>query len=274
MSFLRSLFGRTQKPTPVTPAPKVAPAVTSPAPEAAPKVAATPAAPVMQAVAIAAAKAQPRRTDSAGDRSTTEMLKQVAEKLKDGGDAPAQTSAAAAKPAAAGSIWDLDDATVAPAPAQETAAQRSPARKRRTKTRLIGFDTSQGDVVDLFKDAPTGPAPVKTTRFPVGWLMVVDGPGRGESFALSSGLSQIGRGDDQSVQLDFGDAAISRQNHAAIVYDPAERSFLLGQGGKSNIVRLNGTPVISNEPVKTGDTIKIGETTLRLVTMCGKDFDW
>jgi len=219
----------------------------------------------MQAVAVAAAKAQPRGSD--GEKSTTAMLKQVAEQLKDG-ELPAQTPKAAQKSADPGSIWDLDDA----APA--TPAPKSPARKRRTKTRLIGFDTSQGDVVDLFKDAPAGPAPVKTTRFPVGWLLITDGPGRGESFALTTGLSQIGRGEDQSVQLDFGDAAISRQNHAAIVYDPAERSFLLGQGGKSNIVRLNGTPVISNEPVKTGDTIKIGETTLRLVTLCGKDFDW
>ena len=62
-------------------------------------------------------------------------------------------------------IWDLEDddagtalpePTAAAAPAAQVvepavasaAAARSPARSRRTKTRLIGFDKSDGDVVD------------------------------------------------------------------------------------------------------------------------------
>ena len=187
-------------------------------------------------------------------------------------------------------IWDLEDddagtalpepmSTAAPAPqaveptVASAAAARSPARSRRTKTRLIGFDKSDGDVVDLFNDAPAATA-TKSVRFPVGWIVVSEGPGRGESFSLLAGMSQIGRGEDQAVQLDFGDNSISRSNHAAIVYDTNTKEFLLGHGGKSNIVRLNDKPLISNETLKTGDLIRIGETVLRFVALCDGSFDW
>jgi predicted component of type VI protein secretion system len=138
---------------------------------------------------------------------------------------------------------------------------------------LIGFEKSDGDVVDLFNDAPKA-APTMRTKFPVGWIVVAEGPGRGESFSLLSGMSQIGRGEDQAIQLDFGDNSISRTNHAAIVFDPEGKEFLLGHGGKSNIVRLNNKPLISNETLKTGDIIRIGETVLRFVALCDKSFNW
>lgn len=187
-------------------------------------------------------------------------------------DAPAAVAAPAPAPAAP--VAQAPAAAPQPAPAAASAAaSRSPARSRRTKTRLIGFDKSDGDVVDLFNDAPKA-APTKSVKFPVGWIVVADGPGRGESFSLMSGMSQIGRGEDQAVQLDFGDNSISRMNHAAIVYDEDSKEFLLGHGGKSNIVRLNDKPLISNETLKTGDVIRIGETTLRFIALCGKSFNW
>ncbi len=192
------------------------------------------------------------------------------------------TPLGAAAPAV--NIWDLEDdgsstelpatapalSATAPAPA---AASRSSARSRRTKTRLIGFEKSDGEVVDLFNDAPKA-TPTKHVKFPVGWIVVADGPGRGASFSLLAGMSQIGRGEDQAIQLDFGDNAISRTNHAAIVFDPDSKEFLLGHGGKSNIVRLNDKPLISNEALKTGDIVRIGETVLRFVALCDASFNW
>jgi hypothetical protein len=228
-------------------------------------------------------------------RDTIGSMVDNANELKAAPDGPNPTADAAAVPdpaqttAAPVNIWDMDD-TPAPSlpPAAElpeaktelpaapaSAAARSPARARRTKTRLIGFEKSDGAVVDLFNDAPAAAAPkAKSVKFPVGWIVVVEGPGRGESFTLQTGMSQIGRGDDQAIQLDFGDNSISRSNHAAIVFDPETKEFLLGHGGKSNIVRLNNKPVISNESIKTGDVIKIGETVLRFVALCDKSFNW
>ena len=192
--------------------------------------------------------------------------------LEDGGASSELPAAPSALPAADELPQPSTELPSAPEVASSAAA-RSPARSRRTKTRLIGFEKSDGAVVDLFNDAPAA-APTKSVKFPVGWIVVTDGPGRGESFSLLSGMSQIGRGEDQAVQLDFGDNSISRSNHAAIVYDPESKEFLLGHGGKSNIVRLNDKPVISNESIKTGDLIKIGETILRFVALCDKSFNW
>ena len=218
-----------------------------------------------------------RGGQSATDGDVSDVLTNVNSKLKKADEAPVN-------------IWDLDEGgstelpstapklpQAAPA-AAATAASRSPARSRRTKTRLIGFDKSDGDVVDIFNDAPKvadpAPTPVRQSKFPVGWIVVSAGPGRGESYPLYAGMSQIGRGDDQQVKLDFGDNSISRANHAAIVYDPETAEFTLGHGGKSNIVRLNDKPLISNETLNSSDIVRIGETTLRFTALCGEDFRW
>jgi pSer/pThr/pTyr-binding forkhead associated (FHA) protein len=76
------------------------------------------------------------------------------------------------------------------------------------------------------------------------------------------------------VKLDFGDNSISRTNHAVVAYDDEQRKFFLGHGGKANIVRLNGKPVLSTEELAHNDIIRIGETTLRFLALCGPDFDW
>jgi hypothetical protein len=167
-------------------------------------------------------------------------------------------------------IWDIDgDATAAPA-APATPVSR---RRRRNQTRLLGFNDTAEDVVSAF-DSAEKVTPTARAQFPVGWVLVSDGPGRGECFTLEAGMSQIGRAEDQAIQLDFGDNSISRVNHAAIVYDANTHTFTLGHGGKKNIVRLNGSPVISNETMTTGDEVKIGETTLRFVALCTEEFNW
>ena len=170
-------------------------------------------------------------------------------------------------------IWDLDPEQEEVSAAIDVASAGASSRARRNRTRLIGFDKSDGDVVDLFEDSEEATS-LEGAKFPVGWVVVIEGPGRGSCFSLTTGMAQIGRGEDQTIRLDFGDNAISRNNHAAIVYDPAERKFLLGHGGKANIVRLNGQPVISNENLNDGDRIHLGETTLMLKTLCCADFDW
>lgn len=150
----------------------------------------------------------------------------------------------------------------------------TPARRSsRVKTTFLGFDRSEGHAEDLF-DSPANEKASTNAMFPVGWLVVTDGEGRGTSLAIHDGVSQIGRGDDQAIQLDFGDNSISRSNHAAIAFDEETRAFYLGYGGKSNIVRLNGKPVLATETLEDGDMIRIGETTLRFIAFCGPEFSW
>jgi hypothetical protein len=157
-----------------------------------------------------------------------------------------------------------------PNPAMGRAGVR---RAGRVKTRLLGFDSLAGANADPFETGQAAPT-AAVVRFPVGWIVVISGPGRGASFTLFNGVSAVGRGDDQPVKLDFGDTSISRTNHAVVAYDNEQRKFFLGHGGKANIVRLNGKPVLSTEELAHNDLIRIGETTLRFLALCGADFDW
>lgn len=156
-----------------------------------------------------------------------------------------------------------------PAPA----AGRAGRRAGRVKTRLLGFEQSHGVADDPFDESKAVKSQVQA-NFPVGWIVIVEGPGRGTSFSLFDGVSHMGRGEDQAIKLDYGDNSISRSNHAAVAYDSESRTFFLGHGGKANLVRLNGKPVLSTEEMSNRDLIRIGETTLRFVGLCGKNFDW
>lgn len=147
-------------------------------------------------------------------------------------------------------------------------------RSNRAKTRLLGFESMSDGNEDPFESGPQTAQPQSEVLFPVGWIVVVDGPGRGRSFTLQNGVSQIGRGEDQAIRLNMGDTSISRSNHAAIAYDHVQHKFFLGHGGKANLVRLNGGPLLSTEEISDGDIIDIGETKLHLVALCSAEFNW
>lgn len=160
------------------------------------------------------------------------------------------------------------DAVPAPAPG------RAAHRAGRAKTRLLGFHHSDDASTDPFGETQKATARAQQEKFPVGWLVVVEGPGVGHSFSIFTGASMIGRGEDQVIRLDFGDNSISRNNHAAVAYDQEQNKFYIGHGGKSNIIRRNARPVLSTEELHHADLIRIGETTLRFVALCGSDFKW
>ncbi len=154
-----------------------------------------------------------------------------------------------------------------PAPLQP----RRPLTIGRKKTRIMGFcgDDAPADLFDVPDDDVA-----QGLEFPVGWLVIIKGPGRGTSFVLQNPVSSIGRGAGQTITLNFGDDTISRQNHAAVAYDDEMNACFLGFGGKANLVRLNGRPVLTTEQLTHGDVIRIGETDLKFIGLCGPDFSW
>jgi hypothetical protein len=107
-----------------------------------------------------------------------------------------------------------------------------------------------------------------------GWLVVVKGPGRGGFRPIYVGMNSIGRETNQRISLSFGDDMISREEHAFIAYDEESRQFYLQHGGKANLVRLAGRPVLSPTELQAYDLIRIGKTTLRFIPLCGPDFAW
>jgi Biotin-requiring enzyme/FHA domain len=107
-----------------------------------------------------------------------------------------------------------------------------------------------------------------------GWLVVVKGPGRGGFRPIFVGMNSVGRDPSQRISLSFGDDMISREEHAFIAYDEESRRFYLQHGGKANLVRLGGKPVLSPTELEAYDLIRIGKTTLRFIPLCGPDFAW
>lgn len=112
----------------------------------------------------------------------------------------------------------------------------------------------------------------------VGWLVIIEGRGRGLSLPLGRGMNSIGRGDDQRVKLSFGDELISRASHASVTYDPKSRAYYLQHGGGKNLTYIEeGTkliPVLSPVSISSGQKISIGDTVLVFVSFCGSTFDW
>ena len=206
-----------------------------------------------------AARAQLEIAATQNRRHSKPMPAAAAQKLSDPVEVPAVDQT------------PMDPPTAATAPDGPILARTRNAR--RVRTRMLGFDQGADVAPDPFENG--APTPTTAERlYPVGWLVVAEGPGRGHSFALHAGVSTIGRGADQSVTLDYGDTSISREKHAAIAYDDETNGFYLGHGGKSNIVRLNGRPVLSTEDLHHGDRVRVGETTLRFVALCGTEFTW
>ncbi len=240
------------------------------------------------------AAGRPRRTEGAGssgeddgaavaERDVAEELAQIAgarageRAPEDAGESAApeaeRDDAAEEAASAAPKIWDLEPGPE-PEPREPAAAPPAPsraARGGRVKTRLLGFHGEEL-AQDIFAGAGAARAPA--AEFPAGWIVVVEGPGRGASFSVGAGVSTIGRGEGQTIQLDYGDTSISRDNHAAVAYDDEQSRFFVGHGGKSNIVRRNGNPVLSTEELENGDLIRVGKTVLRFVALCGPDFRW
>ncbi len=151
-------------------------------------------------------------------------------------------------------------------PAPATPAAASPASPAAATMKMGAASMSAKTEYIRADSAPIEPV--------VAWVLVVKGPGRGGYKPVFVGMNSIGRDASQRICLDYGDDAISREDHAYITYDDEQRRFYVQHGGKSNIVRLGSEPLLTPAELKTGDLIRIGKTTLRFYPCCGPDFSW
>lgn len=125
---------------------------------------------------------------------------------------------------------------------------------------------------DASDPASARPSPARDPV--VGWLVVVDGPGRGTSLRLGMGQNTIGRGTGARVRINFGDNEISRTNHAVVTYDPRGSHFYVQPGRGLNLTYLEDEPVLVPQRLPNRSRITVGKTTLRFVALCDGSFDW
>jgi len=123
--------------------------------------------------------------------------------------------------------------------------------------------------------ANVSPDGQKATEPVVGWLVILDGPGKGNHRAIYTGSNTIGRNSNQRISVDFGDDTISGEQQAFLVYDGKKRQFqLVPNLSRPNLVHLNESALLANTELKSRDKITMGRTTMLFVPFCGPEFDW
>lgn len=106
-----------------------------------------------------------------------------------------------------------------------------------------------------------------------GWLVVISGKGRGHDLRIPPGQNQIGRMNG-NVILNFGDDTISREKHAMLAYDPDENLFIISCGDGHNLIKVNGKTVMNRQILNPFDRIRLGNTILLFIPLCGNHFNW
>lgn len=132
----------------------------------------------------------------------------------------------------------------------------------------MGISSPDDDLKTIsFYSEQTGTEPV------VGWLVAVSGKHLGESFSLKSGRNFVGRSSSMDVVLN-GDNSVSRERHAIIIYEPKARVFFAQPGESRELFYVNDEVVLSNIMIQTNDTFLIGNTKLKFIPFCSKEFAW
>ena len=150
-------------------------------------------------------------------------------------------------------------------------------------TKKVGASPRGDGATELYIPGPPATGPGGATRPvrddpmadpPVGWLIVVKGPGMGRVATLGIGANSIGRDAAERVSLDYGDQKISRKNHGVITYDPRGRKFYVQPGSGQNLTYVDAEPVLTPRELEPLTHVQMGDTEVRFVPLCGAGFSW
>ncbi|MBD8498807.1 FHA domain-containing protein [Paenibacillus arenosi] len=106
-----------------------------------------------------------------------------------------------------------------------------------------------------------------------GWLVCIEGPQQGQDYRIMAEKNFIGRAEEMHIRI-LGDNAISRRNHAVIVYDPKKRNFFLLPGDASGLAYHNNEAVYSPVELNAYDVIELGQSKFLFIPLCGIHFEW
>ena len=124
------------------------------------------------------------------------------------------------------------------------------------------------------KDESTSEAQSSYSGAPVvGWLVLVEGEQKGRDFRLIPEINTIGRGSQNTINIDNGDNEIAREKHCLIEYDIKSGEFILERGSKSTYHNDKGVRG-DGKVLELGDIIEIGSTKLKFIPFCNNEFCW
>lgn len=109
----------------------------------------------------------------------------------------------------------------------------------------------------------------------VGWLVCIDGASKGQDFRLFNGNNSLGRGASSRIRIP-NDPAISQENAAYVAYDGISKKYYFQAGNGRNLIRVNEELLLPNQSreLTAFDRVRIGESTLLFIPLCGEAFNW
>lgn len=141
-----------------------------------------------------------------------------------------------------------------------------------------GLDELQKQITDVKEiddgsQATIGYFGAVATEPVVGWLVAIEGCNFGEDFRLKTGRNFIGRSMEMDVAL-TGDASISRDKHAVILYEPKSNIFIVQPGDAKELFYLNDKVVLTATEINAYDILSLGSTKLLFIPCCSDKFNW
>ena len=71
-----------------------------------------------------------------------------------------------------------------------------------------------------------------------------------------------------------GDASVSRDRHAIVVYEPKSNIFLVQPGDSKELFYVNDEVVLSAQEIKGYDVLSVGNSKLMFIPCCSDRFNW
>ena len=165
-------------------------------------------------------------------------------------------------------------------------AKAAPTGSDSDKTQIVGksvpasSSNAAGDKTQIFrpKTATAKPEVEAPTDLmsdpPTGWLVAIEGPGKGTILTIGIGNNGVGRGDEPRVTIPFDDNEISRGQSFSLVYDPKHRRYYLLPGSGKTLVYFDDQPVLERLEIKSGMSFQVGQSIFRFIALCDETFDW
>jgi len=161
-------------------------------------------------------------------------------------------------------------------------AKSAPSGSDDDKTRIVGREVEQpsqeaaSDKTQIYRQSTPSSEPELDLMSdpPTGWLVAIEGPGKGTVLTVGIGNNGVGRGDEPRVTIPFNDNEISRGQSFSVVYDPKHRRYYLLPGSGKTLVYFNEQPILERLDLNTGMSFQIGQTTFRFIALCDEEFDW
>ena len=114
-----------------------------------------------------------------------------------------------------------------------------------------------------------GLSPAK--RYVVGWLVELNGPLRGESYAVRIGRNVLGRDKKSDIVVNDDQAS---SHHADLVFRPEERRFILMDHNSTNGTYVNESEIEPRRDLAGKDVIRIGSHKFLFMPLCHEGFYW